>query len=132
VSLELALAFPFLVVAALALVEFALFAHAESVVMGAAMDGARVAAEDGATLQDGMDRAEAVLQAGLGAGARDITTRATAEGGDVVIVSASGQFPLVLPGLGPNRRDSRLSLPLQARARATREGFRPRGGSVVP
>ena len=132
VSLEMALAFPFLVVAAIALVEFVLFAHAESVVIGAAMDGARVAAEDGATLQDGLDRARAVLDAGLGSEAVTITTQASAEGGDVVIVSATGQFRLILPGLGPNPGDSQMSIPLQARARATKEGFRPRGGPVVP
>ncbi len=128
----MALAFPFLVAAVVVLVEFVLYVHAESVVVGAVLDGARVAAEDGATLQDGVDRADAVLQAGLGAGASAVTTRAGVEGRDVVVVRASGQFSLVLPGAGANPRDAFLSLPLQGLARMTKEGFRPRGEAVAP
>jgi len=127
----MALAFLLLVMATVALVEFVLFVHAESVVLGAVLDGARIASEDGATLQDGVDRAEAVLQAGLGAGASAVRLQAAVDGGDVVVVWATGRFPVLLPGTGASSPDISLSLPLQARARMTREGFRPTGNVVA-
>ena len=43
--LEAAVAFPVLLMVAIGLVQFALFAHAQNVVTGAVQDGARVAAQ---------------------------------------------------------------------------------------
>src|SRR5262249_35035774 len=64
---EAALAFPLLVLVALALVQLALYAHAENVVVGATQDGARVAAEADRGAADGTATAQTLLRAGLGA-----------------------------------------------------------------
>ena len=52
---------------ALALVQFALFAHAQNVVTGAVQDGARDAAGAGGTPQRGVAHTRALIHAGLGA-----------------------------------------------------------------
>jgi Flp pilus assembly protein TadG len=66
VLVEAAIVFPLVIVVALGLVQFALFEHAQNVVMAAAEDGARVAASEGATELDGQQRALQLLHAGLG------------------------------------------------------------------
>src|SRR5689334_14542308 len=63
---EAAVAFPLLLMMAIALVQFGLYAHASHVVMAAAQEGARVAAAEDGGLHAGVAQAQAVLQAGLG------------------------------------------------------------------
>lgn len=114
---ESAVAFPILLLVALALVQFALFYQAESVVTGAVQDGARVAATENSTLGDGVLHTEELLQAGLGRSAREITVEGSG-GGQTVTVQAQGHLKLIIPWLGG------ASLPLQARATMSREYFR--------
>ena len=113
---EVALAFPFLVLVALGLVQFALYVHAENVVIGAVQDGARVAADSDQTVSDGIAHARTIVQAGLGATASSIAVQGSDDGQEVTI-SATGRLPTILPG-GPS-----VSLPLKARASVSKERF---------
>lgn len=114
---EAALAFPLLLMAALGLVQFALFAHAQHVVTGAAQDGARVAAAEDGTVQDGVAHARAVLRAGLGRSADDVTVRGT-DSGDSVAIEARGRLRMIIPWVAD------ATLPLGARSVITKEQFR--------
>lgn len=116
-AVETALAFPLLVVLALGLTQFALFYHAEMVVTGAVQDGARVAASADRTLADGVAHAQALLDAGLGRTAAEVSIQAT-DGGDTVSLEARGQLRTVIPWV------ANLRLPLLARAVVSKERFR--------
>ena len=120
---DAAVAFPLLLLVAVGLVQFALFAHAQHVVTGAVQDGARLAAAQGRTVTEGVERAQAVLRAGLGPSAGDVALRGT-DGAEAVAVEAQGRMRLFIPWVGDN------SLPLQARAVVSKERFRPGGGAV--
>lgn len=101
------------------LLQFALWMHASNVVRGAVQDGARVwAAEDGAEAA-GHLRTSTLLAAGLGGGAEEIEVYATQTDGDTVTVSATGHLRPILPLF-----DS-WTLPLDASASMSKEGFRP-------
>lgn len=114
---ETAIAFPILLLVALALVQFALYQQAESVVTGAVQDGARVAAAEGGTVGDGVAHTQALLQAGLGRSATAVSVQGS-EGGETVTVSARGSLRLIIPWLGG------ASLPLHARSTESKEKFR--------
>lgn len=114
---EAAVAFPLLLLVAIGLVQFALFAHASNVVMGAVQDGARVAASGDRTLHDGVAHAQALLQAGLGRSAGDVALSA-ADRGEVVVVEAQGRLRTIIPWVAD------ASLPLNARAVMSKEHFR--------
>lgn len=113
---EVALAFPLLLTVALGLVQFALYEHAENVVIGAAQDGARVAASEDGTLADGVARSETILQAGLGNDARNVSVQGT-ESTNTVIITAHGRLQILIPWV------TRTSLPLSARATMSKEAF---------
>jgi Flp pilus assembly protein TadG len=113
---EFALAFPPLVLVALALVQVALYAHAENVVTGAAQDGARVAAESGRSVADGVATTRTLLAAGLGPTASAVAVDGSEDGAAVTIV-ASGSLPMILPGGGA------FALPLHGRASISKEVF---------
>jgi Flp pilus assembly protein TadG len=113
---ESALAFPLLLLLALALVQLALYVHTENVTIGACQDGARVASAADGTVSDGVATARALLRAGLGSSANEVRVVGTMGAGSVVL-EAQGQLPLVLPWVG------NPSLPLHARVLMTREGF---------
>jgi Flp pilus assembly protein TadG len=115
--IEAALTFPLLLLVAIGLVQFALFVHAQSVVTGAVQDGARVAAAEGRTVGDGVAHAEALLGAGLGRSARDVTVRGS-EGGGTVALEAQGRLRAIVPWVAD------ATLPLGARAVMSKEGFR--------
>ena len=113
---EAAIAFPLLVTAALALVQFALFVHAQHVVTGAAQDGARVAAASDGSLGRGLAHARELIDAGLGrAGTVTVTGQADA---NVIILEARGSLRLMIPLAADS------SLPLRARAISQKEAFR--------
>ena len=113
---EAAIAFPLLVTAALALVQFALFVHAQHVVTGAVQDGVRVAAASDSSLGRGLAHARELIDAGLGdAGVVTVTGQADA---DVVILEARGSLRLMFPWAADG------SLPLRARAVSQKEVFR--------
>jgi hypothetical protein len=114
---ETALAFPLLVAVALGVLQLVLFAHAEHVVTAAVQDGVRVAAAEDRTVEDGLAHARALLRAGLGAGAGDVTLEARGND-DVVVLEAHGSLRLVIPWV------LQAGLPLHARAVASKEGFR--------
>jgi Flp pilus assembly protein TadG len=114
---EAAIAFPVLLLVAIGLVQFALFAHASNVVTGAVQDGARVAAAEDRTLDDGVVYAQALLQAGLGRSARDVALSAV-DGGEVVVVEAQGRLRAIIPWVAD------VTLPLKARAVMSKERFR--------
>ena len=86
---ETALAFPVLLLVAIGLVQFALFTHAQSVVIGAVQDGARVGAADGRTVAEGITHAEEVLRAGLGRSASDVHVQALLSLGVVVVFAVA-------------------------------------------
>ena len=118
---DAAVAFPLLLIVAVGLVQFALYLHAEHVVTGAVQDGARLAASENASLEDGVRRAQDLLTAGLGPAARDVGLRAI-DGGDAVALEAQGQLRLMIPWVGDN------TVPLRARSSVSKERFRPQGG----
>jgi Flp pilus assembly protein TadG len=125
---EAAVVFP-LVVLLLVLVQGALYVHARHVVLGAAREGAHVAASEHATideaLADGRARAESVLVAGLGGYAANMQVLDPTDDRGSVVVQIQGSMPLLLAGPGGG---SLLQIPLEATARASREFFRPQGG----
>jgi Flp pilus assembly protein TadG len=116
-AVETALAFPLLVVLALGMTQFALFYHAQTVVTGAVQDGARVAATADRTVADGVAHAQALLDAGLGRAAADVSLQGI-DGGDTVALEARGKLRAVIPWVAS------IALPLQARAVVSKERFR--------
>jgi Flp pilus assembly protein TadG len=118
---ETALAFPLLLVAAIGLLQVALYVHALNVVTGAVQEGARVAAAEDRTLGDGVAHAQALLRDGLGRGAGDVALKGT-DGGDAVALEASGQLRAVIPWTAD------AGLPLRARAVVSKERFRAGAG----
>jgi Flp pilus assembly protein TadG len=114
---ETAIAFPILLLVALALVQFALYYQAESVVTGAVQDGARVAAAEGSSVGSGVAHTEALLRAGLGRSAANVSVQGS-DGGETVTVEAQGHLGLIVPWLGGT------SLPLHARSTESKEKFR--------
>ena len=118
---EVAMVFPLLLIVAIGLVQFALYAHAENVVTGAVQDGARIAAEDGRSLPDGVATAQALLRAGLGGEASAITLQGR-EDQNVVVLQAQGRLRTIIPWVAD------ASLPLSAQATMSKERFRAGGG----
>lgn len=116
-TVEAALAFPLLLVLALGLTQFALFYHAQTVVTGAVQDGARVAAAADRSVADGVAHAQALLNAGLGRAAADVTLEGT-DGGYAVAVEARGRLHTIIPWVAD------ATLPLWARSVASKEKFR--------
>lgn len=114
---EVALVFPLLLIVAIGLLQFALYAHAENVVTGAAQDGARIAAEEGRTLDDGVNHTRAILQAGLGPTAANVTVTGS-DGGDVVVITVTGRLRTMIPWVAD------ATLPLKAQAVMSKERFR--------
>ena len=117
---EAAVTLPLLLIVALALVQFALYAHARHVVAAAAQEGARAAAAEGASLEEGVGYAQDLLRAGLGQTAGSISLRAV-DDGQQVTVAAAGQLPMVIPWVAD------AGLPLSATAAVAKERFRAGG-----
>jgi Flp pilus assembly protein TadG len=116
------LVFPLLIMLSLGLLQVTLYAHARDVLLGAAQEGARLAAEDGRSLDEGYTRVADLARAGLGATVAPLNTRGRAESELVeftVDTSLSPILPLPLKG----------GLPLHVRASISREHFRPNGGA---
>lgn len=125
---EAAVSFPLLVLLLLVIVEGALYVHALHVVLGAAREGAHAAAAEHATIEDAVEdgraRAREVLDAGLGQYATSMEVVNPALDDGSVLVEVRGSMPLFFGGPG---QDTPMRLPLDARARASREFFRPQG-----
>jgi hypothetical protein len=119
---ETALVFPLLIVLSLGLLQVALYAHARDVLLGAAQEGARLAAEDGRTLDDGYTRVADLARAGLGSTVAPLETRARFDPELVELTIDTSLSPILpLPIRG--------GLPLHVRASVSREHFRPNGGA---
>lgn len=85
-------------IALLTLVQMAVWVWARGVVVSAAHEGARTAAEAGRPLDDGVTKARSLLADGLGGGARRFNVEAE-QRGTVVAVRARGDAPVILPFL---------------------------------
>ena len=113
---ESAITFPLLLMAGLALVQFALFFHAENVITGAVQDGARVAASEGGTLNQGVQYAQQIIDAGLNSSQEQLQVQGI-DGGDAIAVTATGRMHMIIPWVAD------ATLPLQARAVMNKERF---------
>lgn len=105
-SLEIALIVPILALIVLGLTQFALWYHAEQVVIAAAQEGAAQASTRSGTPAAGQDRAEAVLS-----GLAPMTTATQIDvggGSGVVTVSITSSLHALIPGI--------TTLPLHATA----------------
>ncbi len=124
VIVEVAVVLPLLLGVALALLQFALYEHAENVIVAAAEDGARVAAAHSASAKDGEVRAKQVVVAGLGRYAQGPNAVATflpagANPPDRVEVKVTAKLPAIVPiPIGDG------TLPLSATASMSKEHFR--------
>src|SRR5437868_3773303 len=79
--LEAAIVLPLLLLVALGLVQFALYVHAEHVVIGAVQDGARVAAAYDGSVGRGVAHTRDVLRAGLGRHSDEVAVTGSGGGG---------------------------------------------------
>lgn len=80
------------------LLQAALWVWTRNVVVNAADEGARIAAEAGRPLDDGDARTRSVLRDGLGGRAARFAVD-TAQSGDAVVVRVTGPAPQVVPFL---------------------------------
>jgi Flp pilus assembly protein TadG len=119
VLVEAAVVFPLLLLVAIALVQFAVYQHAQNVVTAAAEDGARVAASLGSHSGDGARRAATLVRAGLGTSAENLSI-VPVEGQDQVIVTVSARMRMILPWVPL----ADPYLPLHAQAHMSKERFR--------
>ncbi|MDQ6671034.1 MAG: pilus assembly protein [Chloroflexota bacterium] len=118
---ESALVLPLLIVLSLGILQVVLYAHARDVLTSAVQEGARLAAEDGRSLDEGYARAQALIAAGLGASVEPVRLDASWDD-DSVALRANTSLRPILPL--PLIQD----LPIQADGRVARERFRPAGG----
>ena len=116
-TVEAALVLPLLFMALIGVVQFALVHHAQTVAETAAIEGARLAAAERYSLQDGASRTRDVLEAGLGGTGAAFVVEVDASG-EVVVTRASGEYRLFIPWV------TSLSVPVEAQAEVWREGFR--------
>ena len=117
---ESALVLPLILTLSLGVVQVVLYAHARDVLISAAQEGARLAAEDGRGLEEGYARARALISAGLGTSVDPLRV----DGGsdeELVAVYINGALRPILPL--PLVHD----LPITAVGRVARERFRPAG-----
>jgi hypothetical protein len=118
---ESALVLPLLIVISLGLLQVALYAHARDVLLAAAQEGARLAAEDGRTLDDGYTRVDDLTRAGLGGTVEPPRIEGTQDLESVYFTIDTGVRPILpLPMSG--------GLPIHVHASLSRERFRPSGG----
>jgi TadE-like protein len=100
----------------LGLLQFGLWYHAQHVVLGAAQDGARAAALDGAGPRDGRVRAVELVRAGLGSFADGAVVAATTSQ-SLATVKVETRMPAIVPFLP--------DITLRAQGQAFEERFIP-------
>jgi hypothetical protein len=115
---EVALAFPLLILAATGVIQFSLWMHAQGVVTAAVQDGARVASSETGTLAGGQAAAATLLRDGLGPSARRVSV-VSSEDVATVRFQASGSLPAIFPW-GPV-----TTIPLHATAVMAKDRFVP-------
>lgn len=119
---QLALALPVFLFVVTGMFQFLLTLHVQSVSLGAAENGAALAASRGVPAVVGQQRATELMLAGLGGLGRRAQVTA-GESGGVVTVDVTLQLAALVP------LTDRLGMTtVHARGRATREVFRPGGG----
>jgi Flp pilus assembly protein TadG len=117
---ESALVLPLVVVLTLGVLQVVLYAHARAVLTSAVQEGARLAAEEGRSLDEGYLRARALVAAGLGTSVEPLRLIGTQDDELVALqVEAALQPILPLPVVG--------GLPIYAQSYVARERFRPGG-----
>ena len=118
IALEMALVMPVLMLIVLGLLQFGLWYHARQVALGAAQEGARVAAVEGGTIDAAKERTLSVFESGIGRLAEDSSVDASIDA-EIVSVTIGGTLKglLPIPGLSEFRLDST--------ATSYRERFRP-------
>jgi TadE-like protein len=118
---ESALVLPLVIMLSLGVLQVVLYAHARDVLTSAVQEGARLAAEDGRTLDEGYARAQALVTAGLGTSVEPVRLDGSLDGENVALrINASMRPILPLPLI--------QSLPIYVEGRVARERFRPAGG----
>jgi TadE-like protein len=115
---EFALVVALMVGLSLGILQVVLYAHARDVVISSTQEAARLAAEDGRGLDDGYDRARALLRAGLGTSLEPMLLEGSMDA-DLVVMRIDAALQPIVPGLG--------GLPIHAEAAVARERFRPAG-----
>jgi Flp pilus assembly protein TadG len=115
---EVALAFPLLILAGTGVIQFSLWMHAQGVITAAVQDGARVASSETGTLADGQAAAAALLRDGLGPSAPLVRVVST-EDATAVRFEASGSLPAIFPW-GPV-----TAIPVHATALMGKDRFIP-------
>jgi Flp pilus assembly protein TadG len=124
---ETALAFPLLVLIALALVQFALYAYDQNVVTATAQEAARVAAlaSDSQVSSAASARVAALLPSSLwGKATVQAATTTLTAGGESVTIGIDGSLATFFPWFSFRSGPARLTLPLHASVTASRERFR--------
>jgi hypothetical protein len=119
---EWALVLPILVTLLLSLTQVALYLHARDVLVAAAQEGARLAAEDGRHLEDGYERVRSLVRAGLGDAVERVEPRGQQDAELVEMHIESALRPILPIPIGDG-------LPIVVHASVSRERFRPGGGS---
>ena len=89
---------PALLLLIMVVIQFGLWYHAQHVVQAAAQEGARAARAEGATADDGLDRAMAFV-AQVGGESVDGAEVTSERSPDAVTVRVTGKAPAVVPGL---------------------------------
>jgi Flp pilus assembly protein TadG len=116
--LETALIIPLVMLAAVGVMQFALWMHAESIVTAAAQDGARIASSETGTPGQGLAAARSLLHDGLGPNAAFVQV-VPSEDASTVRFEATGSLPAIFPW-GPM-----TTIPLHASASMARDRFIP-------
>ena len=95
---ETVIVVPALLLLIMVVIQFGLWYHAQHVVQAAAQEGARAARAEGATADDGLERAMTFVAQVGGQSVHDaeVTSERSPDG---VTVRVSGEAPAVVPGL---------------------------------
>src|ERR1043166_8233744 len=98
---EAALVLPLAITLSLGIVQVVLYAHAHDVLVSAMQEGARLGAEDGRGLDDGLTRARQLVSAGLGSSGGPVLVDGSRDDELVTLRADAGLrpiLPLPLPG----------------------------------
>jgi Flp pilus assembly protein TadG len=119
---ESALVIPLAILLSLSLLQVVLYVHALDVLTTAAQEGARLAAEDGRSADDGLDRAQTLVAAGLGQSVAPLVVHVTLDEQLVTVEASAAMRPILPLPVGDG-------LPLHVVSRVSRERFRPGGAA---
>ena len=95
---ETVIVVPALLLLIMTVIQFGLWYHAQHVVQAAAQEGARAARAEGATSEEGQERAMAFIARAGGQSVKAAEV-ASERSEDAVTVRVSGEAPAVVPGL---------------------------------